>query len=74
MSPLRAKREQAGLTVTALALRAGMLTSKLSRLERGILKLKVDDLLVLAEVLDCDVHDLIATVSLPIPEKVSHDA
>jgi transcriptional regulator with XRE-family HTH domain len=67
MSPLRAKREQAGLTVTALAARAGMLPSKLSRLERGLLKLKVDDLLVLAEVLECDVPDLIPAGEPRVP-------
>jgi len=67
MSPLRAKREQVGLTVTGLAARAGMLPSKLSRLERGLLKLKVDDLLVLAEALACDVPDLIPAGEPRVP-------
>lgn len=58
MSPLRAKREQAGLTLTELATRAHMELSKLSRIERGILKLKVEDLQILARVLGCDTGEI----------------
>ena len=74
MYSLRAKRQQAGLTMTELATRAGLELSKLSRLERGILKLKVDDLIALAEVLGCDVNELIAAANLTIPEKVHSDS
>ena len=59
MSLLREKREQAGLSLTELAARAHMIPSKLSRLENGILKLKVEDLLVLARALGCQARELI---------------
>ena len=63
MSPLRAKREQTGLTVTELAARAGMIPSKVSRVERGILKLTVDDVLIFARVLRCEPGELMPKIA-----------
>jgi len=67
MSPLRAKRKDAGLSLQALAARAGMSWSRLSRIERGDLKLRVDDVLVLAAVLGCEASDLMPPVVRKTP-------
>lgn len=66
MSPLRAKRLEAGLTLTELAKRAHMTHDKLSRLERGIYKLTVDDVLRLASELGCEASEIMP----PVPRKV----
>ena len=62
MSTIRSKREAAGLTITELAARAQMSLSKVSRLENGILELKVRDLRVLARVLGCEPGELIPDI------------
>jgi transcriptional regulator with XRE-family HTH domain len=59
MSLVRRKREEAGLTQTEVAKRAHMTGSKLSKIESGALKLKVDDVLVLARALGCKPSELI---------------
>ena len=64
-SSLTTSREAAGLTMTECAKRAGMDLSKLSRLEHGHLKLKVDDVVTLARVLGCNVEDLILAIHEP---------
>jgi transcriptional regulator with XRE-family HTH domain len=53
MSLVRIQREQRGWTMTALAARAGMSLSKLSRIESTQRKCKVDDVLRLARALGC---------------------
>ncbi len=58
MSPLRVKREQAGLTLRELARRADMVPERLSRLERGLQKLTVDDVLRLAFELGCELSEI----------------
>ena len=70
MSLLTKYREAAGLTKTECAKRAGMDLSKLSRLEHGHLRLKVDDVVILARVLGCHVEDLILATNEPeIPQE-----
>ena len=59
MSLLTKKRKEAGLSMTDCAQRADMDLSKLSRLEHGHLKLKVNDVLVLARAIGCKPSELI---------------
>lgn len=75
MSLLTKKREEAGLSMTKLAARAKMDLSKLSRLEHGQLKLKVNDVLILARAIGCKPQDLIPDIddsplTTPIPAEV----
>lgn len=75
MSLLRTKREEAGLTLAELAARAQMIPSKLSRIERSILQLKVDDVLILAPVLGCDPGELLPKLEVVLVRlllKTSH--
>ncbi len=53
MSLLTRARLQVGWSKAELARRAQMEPSKLSKLERGVLQLKVDDLVQLAHALGC---------------------
>ena len=59
MSLITKKREDADLSMTECAERAGMDLSKLSRLEHGQLKLKVDDLMRLARAIGCKPSELL---------------
>ena len=59
MSLLTKKREEAGISMTVCAQRAGMDLSKLSRLEHGHLKLKINDVLLLARAIGCRPSELI---------------
>jgi transcriptional regulator with XRE-family HTH domain len=59
MSPVKLRRQQAGMSQAELAKRAHMTASKLSKIENGTLKLKVDDLLTFARVLGCKPCELI---------------
>ena len=59
MSLLTKKRKEAGLSMTECAQRAGMDLSKLSRLEHGHLKLKVNDVLILSRAIGCQPSELI---------------
>ena len=58
-SLLREKRAALDITMTELARRAHMDLAKLSRLERGHMKTRVEDLQRLAIALGCDVTELI---------------
>lgn len=67
MSPLRAKRKAAGLSAQELAARVGMNWQRLARIERGYLKLRVEDVLVLAAELGCEVSELMPPVVRKTP-------
>ena len=63
MSLITTKREEAGLSMTECARRAGMDLGKLSRLERGLMPLKLPDIALLARVLGCDTKDLVPSLA-----------
>ncbi len=67
MSPLRARRLQAGMTLTELARRADMVPERLSRLERGLQKLTVDDVLRLAFELGCELSEIMPPPMRKVP-------
>lgn len=62
---IAAKREALGITMTELALRAHMDLTKLSRLERGHLKTRIEDLQRLTVALGCKVTELIEDAVTP---------
>lgn len=62
MSLITQKREAAGLTMTECARRAGIDLGKLSRIERGIMPLKVPDIARLARALGCETKDLVPSL------------
>ncbi len=67
MSPLRSRRLQAGMTLTELARRADMVPERLSRLERGLQKLTVDDVLRLAFELGCELSEIMPPPRHKVP-------
>ena len=58
-SLVKACREAAGLTMSEVARRSGLSISKLSKIEHGTHRLKVDDVPRLADAIGCDVRALI---------------
>lgn len=68
MSPLRTKRLEAGLTLSKLSSQANMSINRLSRLERGLYKLTVNDVLRLAAELGCEASEIMP----PVPRKVQN--
>ncbi len=68
MSLVKRIREQAGLSQAEVAKRANMTASKLSKIENGFLKLKVDDVLLLARALGCKPSELIPDIECDEPE------
>ncbi len=75
MSLLKAKRQQAGLSVSELARRVNMGMTRLWKIENGELRLKVDDVARLARALGCQPSDLIPPLDdeiepLATPEEV----
>lgn len=63
MSLITQKREAAGLTMTECARRAGIDLGKLSRIERGMMPLKVPDIARLARALGCETKDLVPSLA-----------
>lgn len=61
-SALRRIRLKVGMTMTELAARTAMDLSKISRIENGHLRLKVDDVLILAKALGCEPVDLLPSL------------
>ncbi len=59
MHPLRVKRKQAGLTIGALAARAGLSQKQLERIERGESRMRVEETLRLAAELGCELSEII---------------
>lgn len=59
MSRVAEKRKEAGLSMTEVARRAHMLVTKLWKIEHGELRLKADDVPVLAKAIGCDPRDLL---------------
>lgn len=62
MTLITQKREAVGLTMTECARRAGIDLAKLSRIERGIMPLKLPDIARLARALGCDTKDLVPSL------------
>jgi transcriptional regulator with XRE-family HTH domain len=60
---IREKRDALGITMTELAARIPMDLGKLSRLERGQMKTKVEDLQLIALALGCKTTDLIEDIN-----------
>ena len=76
MSLIAQKRKKVGLSLRACAQRAWIDPSKLSRLEHGKLKLKVNDVLLLARAIGCKPSELIPELDEETPtspEESSHD-
>lgn len=65
MSLVKTKREEAGLSIAEAARRAGMLTTKLWKIEHGERRLTVEDCARLAIAFGCQPQELIPT----FPEK-----
>jgi len=59
MTQVKAQREAAGLTLTAVAQRTGMLCSKVWKIENGERRLTLVDAVKLAKAIGCEVLDFI---------------
>ncbi len=62
MTPLRAKRQAAGLSLRQLAARVGMTAERLCRLELEQTWLRVDDVLRIAAELGCEASEIMPPV------------
>lgn len=62
MSLVKAKREEAGLTMSEVARRANMRLTKLWKIEHGERRLFADEVARLARAIGCDKADLIPDV------------
>lgn len=73
MSLVRTQREAAGLSLSEVARRAGMLVSKVWKIEHEELALKARDIAALARAIGCDPRELIPPETPAHPEKETAD-